>query len=149
MSQGAGLGAVTLEAEMARRRTIGRLAAEAGVNVETVRYYERRGILERPPAQQGGRTYGDEALWRIRYIKTAQGWGLSLKAVIGLLADAEASPNFCAAVRATAAAKIVEIDQEIAALRRQRLALSTFIGACAAKPDAERCPVYRRMAAAR
>ncbi len=60
-----------------RRRTIGRLAAEVGVNVETVRYYERRGIIARPPAQAGGRVYGEEAVWRIRYIKTAQGWDLA------------------------------------------------------------------------
>jgi DNA-binding transcriptional MerR regulator len=130
---------------MARRRTIGRLAAEAGVNVETVRYYERRGILERPPSQAGGRVYGEEALWRIRYIKTAQGWGLSLKAVIELLAQAKASPNFCAAVRGKAAEKVGEIDAQIAELRRRRRELSGFISACARKPDGERCPIYQQM----
>lgn len=129
----------------ARRRTIGRLAAEAGVGVETVRYYERRGILDRPPAQAGGRDYGDEALWRLRYVKAAQAWGWRLSQISDLLARAERSPNFCAAVRETARRRIAEIDTELAALSAQRAELSDFIGACAAKPDADRCPIYRRL----
>ncbi len=68
--------------------------------------------------------------------------------MLELLGQAEQSPNFCAAVRGTAAAKIVEIDRQIAALRAQRRGLAGFIEACAKKPDAERCPIYRRLAAA-
>lgn len=131
----------------ARRRTIGRLAAEAGVGVETVRYYERRGILERPPAEPGGRSYGEEALWRLRYVKTAQAWGWRLSQITDLLAKAEQSPNFCAAVRETARRRIEEIDATLAQLAAQRRALSEFIGACAAKPDHQRCPVFRRLSA--
>ena len=127
------------------RRTIGRLAAEAGVNVETIRYYERRGILRRPPAERGGRHYGEEALWLIRYIKIVQSWGFSLKAITGLIAQAEQSPNFCAAVRQTARGKMAEIDLAMAALAEQRRELSAFVEACAAKPDAERCPIFRRL----
>ena len=134
---------------MARRRTIGRLAAEAGVNVETVRYYERRGLLEQPPATQGGREYGEEALWRLRYIKSAQAWGWTLSDIAALLDQAERSPNFCAAVRDTARRRIAEIDRSIASLRRQKAELVTFVGACAAKPDAERCPIFQRTHIAR
>jgi DNA-binding transcriptional MerR regulator len=131
---------------MARRaRTIGRLAAEAGVNVETVRYYERRGLLEQPPAGAGGREYGDEALWRLRYVKTAQGWGWKLADIAALLNQAERSPNFCAAVRETARRRISEIDRTLGELRAQRAELEAFVKTCAAKPDAERCPVYQRI----
>jgi DNA-binding transcriptional MerR regulator len=54
------------------KRTIGKLAAEAGVGVETIRYYERRGLLRQPPRHGAARNYGDEALWRLRYIKVGQ-----------------------------------------------------------------------------
>ena len=129
----------------ARRRTIGKLAAESGVHVETVRFYERRGFIARPPAEAGGRSYGDEAVWRIRYIKTAQAWGWKLADIEGLMSEAEQSPNFCAAVRAMAARRIDEIDAQTRALAVQRAELSEFVGLCAAKPDADRCPVFRRL----
>jgi DNA-binding transcriptional MerR regulator len=129
----------------ARRRTIGRLAGETGVHVETVRFYERRGLIARPPAEPGGRSYGEEAVWRIRYIKTAQAWGWKLSDIEGLIGAAEQSPNFCAAVRAMASRRIEEIDAESRRLAAQRAELAEFIGLCAAKPDAERCPVFKRL----
>jgi DNA-binding transcriptional MerR regulator len=132
-----------------RRRTIGRLAAEVGVNVETVRYYERRGLLDQPPTAEGGRDYGEEALWRLRYIKTAQSWGWKLADIAALFDEAVRSSNFCAAVRQTARRRIEEIDETIATLQAQRADLEVFINACAAKPDAERCPVFQRIHAAR
>ena len=130
----------------AHRRTISALAREVGVGVETVRYYERRGILQRPPAEQGGRSYGDEALWQLRYVKIAQGWGWRLSQIIDLLAKAEQSPNFCAAVRLTARQRVTEIDVLIASLTKQRADLNAFVGECEAKPDHDRCPVFRRLA---
>ena len=129
-----------------QRRTIGRLAREAGVGVETVRYYERIGILQRQPLEKGGRSYCDEALWRLRYVKVAQGWGWRLSQITGLLAKAEGSPNFCAAVRETAGQRVVEIDAMMLALMAQRDDLLGFIGACEAKPDLDRCPVFRHLA---
>ena len=130
---------------MRTKRTIGRLALEAGVGVETVRYYERRGIIARPPLQPGGRTYGDEALWRLRYVKVARGWGWRLSQIIALLSHAEQSPNFCAAVRITAARRIVEIDATITTLNVQRAELEGFVAACEKKNDDQRCPIYRRL----
>lgn len=130
----------------ARRRTIGALAKEAGVGVETVRYYERRGIIERPPREPGGRSYGDEALWLLRYVKVVQGWGWRLSHVLALLAKAEASPNFCQAVRQTARNRLEEIDKTILALTAQRGELEDFVAACGAKPDHERCPIFKRLA---
>jgi DNA-binding transcriptional MerR regulator len=130
---------------MTAKRTIGKLALEAGVGVETIRYYERRGLLEQPARQGTSRVYGDEALWRVRYVKLAQKWGLSLREMKVLLAGAERSPNFCASIRAAAAKRIEAIDTEMATLATQRTELATFVSACAAKPDADRCPIFQRI----
>lgn len=127
------------------KRTIGKLALEAGVGVETIRYYERRGLLDQPARRGTSRVYGDEALWRIRYVKLAQNWGLSLREMKVLLTGAERSPNFCASIRAAAAKRIEAIDTEMATLGTQRAELSIFISACAAKPDADRCPIFQRI----
>jgi MerR family mercuric resistance operon transcriptional regulator len=131
------------------KRTIGKLAAEACVNVETVRYYERRGLLQQPQRRGGAREYGDEALWRLRYIKLGQQWGLELHEMKTLLLGAEQSANFCASIRNAAARRIEAIDRKIGELLAQKEQLSTFIRDCAAKPDADRCPIYQRIAAAR
>jgi MerR family copper efflux transcriptional regulator len=131
------------------KRTIGKLAAEAGVGVETIRYYERRGLLQQPPRHGIARNYGDEALWRLRYIKVGQQWGLSLREMRNLLAGAERSPNFCSSIRAAAAQRIEAIEHQIAELTTQRAQLAAFIGECAAKADADRCPIYRRIATER
>jgi MerR family transcriptional regulator, copper efflux regulator len=130
------------------RRTIGKLAAEAGVGVETVRYYERRGLLRQPARARGPRIYGDEALWRLRYLKVGQQWGLSLREMKTLLAGAERSPNFCSSIRAAAARRIEAIDSTIAELGVQREQLSIYIRECAAKADVDRCPIFRRIAVA-
>jgi DNA-binding transcriptional MerR regulator len=130
---------------IAGKRTIGKLAQEAGVGVETIRYYERRGLLDQPVRQGTSRVYGDEALWRIRYVKLAQKWGLSLREMKMLLSGAERSPNFCASIRSAAAKRIEAIDSEMALLAMQRAELSTFISACAAKADADRCPIFQRI----
>jgi DNA-binding transcriptional MerR regulator len=130
------------------KRTIGKLAAEAGVGIETIRYYERRGLLEQPVRQGTARVYGEESLWRVRYVKVAQNWGLSLREMKSLLAGAERSPNFCASIRAAAGKRIEAIDDELTKLAAQRAELSTFISTCAAKADADRCPIFHRISSA-
>jgi DNA-binding transcriptional MerR regulator len=131
------------------KRTIGKLAAEAGVGVETIRYYERRGLLQQPARHGTARNYGDEALWRVRYIKVGRQWGLSLREMRDLLTGAERAPNFCSSIRAAAAQRIEAIEVKIAELATQRAQLAAFISECAAKADADRCPIYRRIATER
>lgn len=130
-------------------RTIARLASDAGVGIDTIRYYQRRGILATPAARGGWRTYDDEALWRVRYVKDAQALGFRLTEIIELLRDAEKSANFCATIRAKAAVKLEEVDRQIAELEARKQQLSTFITTCRAKPDHERCPIARRLGHAR
>jgi MerR family transcriptional regulator, mercuric resistance operon regulatory protein len=89
--------------------TIGRLAEAAAVHVETVRYYERRGLIAPPPRSPGGyRQYGEEDLWRLQFISRGKALGFTL-AEIGDLLDGGGSPE---GVGRAAEAKIAAIEEE-------------------------------------
>jgi MerR family mercuric resistance operon transcriptional regulator len=94
--------------------TIGRLADAAGVNIETVRYYERRGLLDEPPRSPAGyRQYSDADLWRLRFIGRAKRLGFTLAQIAEIMSP----PESAGAVLAAARAKIAAVDEE-----RHRLA---------------------------
>ncbi|MDB5498974.1 MAG: merR [Phenylobacterium sp.] len=129
---------------MIQRRTIGRLAREAGVGVETIRFYERRGVLPRPvrPADGGYRHYDDEAVRILRYVRLAQSLGFTLKDVEQLLGHVGDRPGaFCSAVRETAEAKLAAVQAELAALAEQQVRLETFLTGCRARSATGTCPV--------
>jgi len=113
-----------------RAFTIGNLAREAGVNVETVRYYERRGLLERP-VRRGSeyREYSNADVERLRFIRRAKALGFTLAEIRALLpaADAACSEN----VLAAAQAKLAEVDAELVAQRELRDRLVRLVEACA------------------
>ena len=120
---------------------IGTVATEAGVGVETVRYYERRGLIDRPlrPRQGGFRNYPTTAVDRIRFIRQAQDLGFSLKEIDDLL-SLRADPSAdCADVRRRAQAKLGEVDQKIASLTKISLALQDLINACPGHGAAAHC----------
>jgi MerR family mercuric resistance operon transcriptional regulator len=109
--------------------TISRVATEGGVSVETIRYYQRRGLLEEPPKPVGGyRSYPKEIVRRIRFIKRAQALGFSLDEVTELLqldlADA------CVKSCDLAERKLVVIDQKMAELAAIRRALAKLVAEC-------------------
>jgi MerR family copper efflux transcriptional regulator len=136
---------------MAKRRTIGKLAAEVGVNVETVRFYERAGILEQPSRRdQGWREYDDERLVTLQYVREARRLGLTV-ADIGHLHEQSRGPQagFCESVRDTVAKRIEIIDARIADLVRTRAGLVEWLGACRARSAADRCPTYAALNASR
>lgn len=115
--------------------TIARLAAAAGVGVETVRYYQRRGLLRTPPRPDGGgsgggvRRYGPEDARRLRFIRAAQGAGFTLEQIGELLAlDAGEDRE---RARALAEARLGELDVRIAELESARAALRRLATACA------------------
>ena len=119
--------------------TIGRVAAAAGVNVETVRYYQRRGLLEEPIKPPGGyRDYPTEVVKQVRFIKRAQALGFTLEDVAGLLQlnDTEA----CAKNRALAARKLALIEKKISELVTMRDALAKLVDQCDRKIKARRMP---------
>ncbi len=128
--------------------TIGRLAARAGVNVETVRYYERRGLLPEPPRSEVGyRQYSPAALDRIGFIKRARGLGFTLEEIRDLL-DLRVEPGAnCEAVEMEAAQVIARIDAQIAQLERMRSALALLSDACRTRHPAAECPLLEALEA--
>jgi Hg(II)-responsive transcriptional regulator len=120
----------------------GEVAAEAGVNVQTLRYYERRGLLPEPARRESGyRVYGPDAVRRVRFIKRAQELGFALSEADTLLALAAGGPDSCEAARGLAEEKIGELDRRIADLQAMRESLQRLADTCA-RPRREReCPL--------
>lgn len=121
--------------------TIGKAAREAGVNVETVRFYERRGLIERPPRGEGYRAYTSEQIARIRFIKEAQQIGFSLSEIGDLLALRADPAADCSEVRRQAVAKLDEVHRKIAQLRAVGAALETLIAACPGRGALQACSI--------
>jgi MerR family mercuric resistance operon transcriptional regulator len=121
--------------------TIGRLAERAGVNVETIRYYQRRGLLDEPQKPMGGyRRYPFDAAKRIRFIKRAQALGFTLEEVGELLRIDAASA--CAETRQLAAHKLALIEGKLAELTAMRDGLSVLISKCGAGRN-RACPIIQ------
>lgn len=126
--------------------SIGQVAREAGVGVETVRFYEREGLLEEPPRRASGyRQYSEQVIKRIRFIKRAQRLGFSLKEIQELLAlrvDGHAS---CEEVRQCAEAKIAAIERKLIELHRMRQALREIVAHCTGESPASACPLLEAL----
>ncbi len=119
--------------------TIGGLAKAAGVGVETVRYYQRRGLLPEPARPRGEvRRYGDVDLKRLKFIRSAQAAGFTLNE-IGELLELDASDDRSRA-RALAQARVAALDEKIAGLKHARDALAALAIACATKRGGP-CPI--------
>ena len=127
---------------------IGAFAAAAGVPVDTVRYYERRGLLAAPPRTAGGfREYGPDALRRLRALRRAQALGFTLDEAAGLLALSSDAHADAAAVRERAVEKVADLDARIAELTRTRDALSALAATCGgAHTTRAECPVLAALA---
>ena len=123
--------------------TIGKIARKAGVGVETIRFYERKGLIEQPPKPVSGgfRVYPSETVPRVRFIRQAQDLGFSLKEIDELL-TLRADPAIdCAAVRDRARVKLGEVDHKIARLQRIGAALEELIAACPGKGALRKCSI--------
>ncbi len=110
--------------------TIGKLARAAGVGVETVRFYERKGLIKKPPAQTGFRRYAEDDARRIRFIKRAQELGFTLKEIKGLFELNTNPRTTCADVKRRADAKLGEIEQKLRDLRKMKRSLAEVTEAC-------------------
>jgi DNA-binding transcriptional MerR regulator len=122
----------------------GEVAEQAGVNVQTLRYYERRGLLPEPSRRESGyRVYGPDAVRTVRFIKRAQQLGFDLSDAESLLVLAAGGPESCDAARELADEKIAELDRRIGDLIAMRESLGRLAATCA-KPRAEReCPLLQ------
>ena len=118
--------------------TIGRLAHAAGINIETIRYYQRRGLLAMPRKPVGGvRRYAPETLARLRFIRRAQELGFSLREIAELLKLGDGS---CKQTRAIAEHRLADIEMRLRDLESMRATLGKLIRACRAGNQPP-CPI--------
>ena len=118
------------------------VAARAGVNVQTLRYYERRGLLPEPERSGSGyRAYGDDAVRTVRFVKGAQQLGFSLEEIDTLLHLAAGGPPNCEAAKALAAEKLVQLGAKIPSLTAMRESLGQLVATCERTPSKRLCPL--------
>ena len=123
-----------------RPLTISRLAREAGVNVETIRFYQRKGLLPEPVRPSGGiRHYGQSDVARVRFIKAAQRIGFTLDEIAQLLKLDDGA--HCAEAREIAAHKLIDIRLRMADLQRIEAALTGLVDRCEASRGQVTCPL--------
>ncbi|MEC4718293.1 Hg(II)-responsive transcriptional regulator [Noviherbaspirillum sp. CPCC 100848] len=124
--------------------TIGKVAAAADVNVETIRFYQRRGLIAEPPKMLGGFRYYDAGtIERVRFIKRAQTLGFSLEEVHGLLALQQT--NACKQTHDAAVLKLQLVEERIKDLSRIRKTLKKLVQQCETGPNTVSCPIIESL----
>ena len=124
--------------------TISKLAASAGVHVETVRYYQRRRLLPEPQKPLGGfRHYGSSDVTRLQFIRRAQAIGFTLDEIAGLLELK--GKRACEQTRRLTELKLAVVRQRLDALHRLENDLTNLIAECGQAPDGESCPTLDRL----
>lgn len=132
---------------MAERCTIGTLARRAGVNVETIRYYQRRGLVPEPVKPLGGiRNYAPEHVQRLRFIRRAQQLGFTLEEVADLLSLEDGL--HCHEVEEIAGQKLAAVRERIAQLTTMENALARLIRKCSSNKGKVRCPLISALESA-
>lgn len=122
------------------RLTIGMLAAASGVSIETIRFYQREGLVSEPLRPAGGvRRYGSSDISRIRFIKSAQRLGFTLQDVAELLRLDDGGG--CSVVRARAEDKLQEVRSRLMDLHKMEKALADLVKRCASSRGTVRCPL--------
>jgi MerR family mercuric resistance operon transcriptional regulator len=126
--------------------SIGEVARRAAVHVETLRYYERRGLVARPARGRSNyRRYPPETVRRIRFVKRAQELGFSLKEIKELLSLKAAPQARCEDVRERAVAKMCDIETRIRSLRRMKRALTKLVAECEGQRPVSDCPILESL----
>ena len=121
---------------------VGKLARSAGVNIETIRFYERKGLMPKPARKPSGyRLYSDADLKRLNFITMAKKHGFTLKEIKDLLELRVAPQSTCEEVRIKANEKIRVIEEKLQELERMRKALQTLVASCHGSNPAGDCPI--------
>jgi len=122
--------------------TIGQVARGAGVGVETVRFYEREGLVPEPRRRPSGyRQYPPDTVRRIRFVQAAKELGFTLKEIRELLALRVTAGKTCADVKERAIAKLADVDAKLAELHRVRDALAHLAASCSGAGPTSECPL--------
>lgn len=129
--------------------TIGGLARKAGVNLQTIRYYERRGLLLPVGRKESGyRLYGLDALKRLNFIRQAKDLGFTLEEIRGLLGlriEPNQSKDACERVKEKTFEKLKTVEEKLKALSSVRKVLKRLLDACDRRSPTERCPILKAM----
>lgn len=126
--------------------TIGQIAREARVNVQTIRFYERRGILKPVKREDSGyRKYDKDSLKRLHFIRQAKELGFSLKEIQDLLSLRVRSIQTCERVKAKASDKLVEIQKKIIQLKGLEKTMKELIADCESRKVSDCCPILEMM----
>jgi MerR family mercuric resistance operon transcriptional regulator len=126
--------------------TIGQLARSAGVGIETVRFYERQGLLEEPTRKASGyRQYSDDVVARLRFIRRAKQLGFSLKEIGELIALRFEPETTCAEVKRKAQTKLADIESKISDLRRMQKTLHKLATTCRGYGPINACPILEAL----
>jgi Cu(I)-responsive transcriptional regulator len=126
--------------------TIGRVARQAGLAIDTVRYYEREGLLEKAPRTRAGyRQYSASAVARLRFIRQAKELGFSLREIRELLALRVDARKTCRDVKRRALQKISDVERRIAQLERMRRALAALAAQCTGDGPTSTCPILEAL----
>jgi MerR family transcriptional regulator, copper efflux regulator len=124
------------------RLTSGEVAEQAQVQVETLRYYERMGLVAHPPRSASNyRLYSQETVRRVQFIKRAQELGFSLKEIMELLALRATPETPCADIRRLALEKITTIEEKIQTLTAMKYALAKLVDECSGHGEITECPI--------
>src|SRR6266849_8482933 len=124
--------------------TVSRLARLGGVNLETIRYYERQGLLPKPPRSASGyRLFPADAARRLRFIKRAQELGFSLKEIRDLLSLRMRPGTSRADIQARADAKVADIDEKIRTLKAMKNTLHGLTEQCGGCGPLDECPILQ------
>ncbi|MFQ5668079.1 MAG: MerR family transcriptional regulator [Candidatus Binatia bacterium] len=130
--------------------SIGQVAKQAGVGVETIRFYERQGLIEQPTRRPSGyRQYSAAAIDRLVFIQRAKQLGFSLREIGELLSlRVDGAAASCRAVKSPAQAKLADIEEKIRALRRMRSVLRQLVAACDEHRPMSECPILGALSGA-
>jgi len=126
--------------------TIGQVAHRAGIGVETVRFYERRGLIEEPPRRESGyRQYPEDVVARLRFIRRAKELGFSLKEIVELFSLRVDPDTTCADIKRRAEAKITTMEEKIRSMQGIQRALTKLAASCSRTGPAGDCPILEAL----
>ena len=135
-----------MNTQAASHFTIGAVARKAGAGIDTIRYYERAGLLPAPRRRASGyRDYGVDTVARLRFIRRAKDLGFTLEEIRELLALSTDRERGVKSAKQRAEARLAQVEQRIRELQRVRRGLKQLIAACPGHGPLEQCPILRAL----
>jgi MerR family transcriptional regulator, copper efflux regulator len=138
-----------METKIDQHATIGTVARQASVGIDTIRYYEREGLLPAPRRRASGyRDYGPDVVGRLRFIRRAKDLGFTLEDIRELLALSDDHERGVKSVKQRAEARLDEVERRIRELQRMKRGLRQLVEACPGRGAPEQCPILRALGGA-